>query len=233
MRQGAERRLLGMTLPVLLAATSWAAEPDQQRGKEQADSEAKRQAESQKAAAAPAATEKSPPSTVEQRPAAKEEALPLDKRLERLRSARADLESVAVEDPGSRIAPVQPVSRTEAGVPPRTPKLERPETLPQLSAREKERWFRTPEWRARFGELRRCPREVAFQRSVRPRAVTARRVVLRWTIDLEGRVRDAAVVAAGPVDPDVMSCIHRKMSEWQLSPRPNTPYRADWTLNLR
>jgi hypothetical protein len=232
MRNGAERRLLVMTLPVLLVASGWAlAEPGQEGGKP--GTEAKPPVESQKAPPGAPAAEKSPASSALQPLPAKEDALPLEKRLERLRSARADLESVVVEDPGSRIAPVQPVSRTEAGVPPRPPKVERPESLPALTPREKERLFRAPEWRARFGELRRCPREVAFKRSVRPRAVTAGRVVLRWTIDLEGRVRDAAVVAAGPVDPDVMSCIHRKMSEWQLTPRPDTPYRADWTLNLR
>ena len=215
MRHARERWMvgLGLGLPVLLFIPSWAtADPEEAKvgGEVRRESEGGGKADTKT-----------------------EEVVPLVKRLERLRSARAEVESVVVEDPGSGIAPVEPVSRQEAVVPPRPPTLERPESLPELGVREKQRWFRTPEWRARFGELRRCPGEVAFRRSVRPRAVKAGRVVLRWIIDLEGRVRDAAVVAAAPVDPDVMSCVHRKMSEWQITPRPDTPYRANWTLRLR
>jgi hypothetical protein len=237
--------LLGVALPVLVANRGWAAEeqPGEVKGATKND-EAKaetRKPEGNDQDGAAKQTEAKGPSVAPDKGAeagadrpTKEEALPLKKRLERLRSARSgDVESVAVEDPGSRIAPAQPVARTETGVPPRAPKLERPESLPELAGREKERWFQTREWRDRFGDLRRCPGEVAMKRSVRPRAVPAGRVLLRWTIDLEGRVRDAAVVAGGSVDPDVMSCIHRKMSAWQLVPRPTTPYRADWTLTLR
>jgi hypothetical protein len=159
----------------------------------------------------------------------------LEKRLERLRSTRSgQLEQVRLTDPGARIAPATLLVRQEALLPPPEPNLDRAESLPELDGPEKERWFRTREWRARFADLRRCPGEVAFRRSVGPREVPAGRVLLRWTTDREGRVRDAAVVAAGGrVDPDVMSCVHRKMGEWQFVPPPASPYRADWTLNLR
>jgi hypothetical protein len=165
---------------------------------------------------------------------AREEALPLDKRLERLRSERSgQLGWGRLEDPGARIVPAQALTRSETEVPTPEPQLDRPESLPELEGPEKQRWFQTREWRDRFEDLRRCPGEVAFRRSVRPGAVPAGRVLLRWITDGQGRVRDAAVVAAGArVDPDVMSCIHRKMGRWQVAPRP-TPFRADWTLNLR
>jgi hypothetical protein len=189
-------------------------------------------AEGQQASAEPEAVPKK--GEDERPPARLDEGGTLEKRLERLRSTRSGpLEQVRLTDPGARIAPATLLVRQEALLPPPEPSLDRAESLPELAGPEKERWFRTREWRARFADLRRCPGEIAFRRSVGPREVPAGRVLLRWTTDGQGRVRDAAVVATGGgVDPDVMSCIHRKMGEWQFVPPPATPYRADWTLNL-
>jgi hypothetical protein len=164
------------------------------------------------------------------------EGLNLEKRLERLRSERSgSLEPVRLVDPGAtRIAPATGLTRQELGLPAPVPALDRIQSLPQLSDAEKERWFQTREWRERFTELRRCPGEVALRRSARIRSVPAGVVLLRWTTDHLGRARDTAVVAeSGRIDPDVMTCVHRKMGEWQVLPPPATPYRADWTLNLR
>ena len=163
-----------------------------------------------------------------------DEGLSLEKRLERLRSERSgSLEPVRLV-PGARIAPATELTRQELGLPPPTASLERTESLPELAGPEKERWFRTGEWRDRFADLRHCRGEVAMRRQVRLSAVAAGVVLLRWSTDLLGRARDVAVVgASGRVDPDVMSCVHRKMGQWQVLPPPAAAYRADWTLDLR
>ncbi len=164
-----------------------------------------------------------------------EPVVPLDKKVQRLRAERSgQLEAVHLEDPGAQIAPApQLTPPVEIEVPAPEPSVDRPESVPELAAAEKQRWFRTAPWRARFADLRRCPGEVAIRRSVRIGAVPAGPVLLRWTTDGQGRVRDAAVVAAGqPVDPDVMTCVHARMERWELTP-PATPFRVQWTLTLR
>jgi hypothetical protein len=164
----------------------------------------------------------------------KDETLPLDKRLSRLRDETNELGTVSVQDRAAPIPTAERLDRQEIGVPKSEAKLDKLETVPELDAQAKERWFETPEWRGRFGELRRCRGEVARRRSVRPASVPAGAVLLRWTIDELGRVREAAVVGTGErVDPDVMSCVHRKMAQWRLDAPPATAFRTDWTVDLR
>jgi hypothetical protein len=164
----------------------------------------------------------------------KDEALTLDKRLARLRDQTNELGTVSVQDRAAPIPTAERMDRQEIGVPKAEPTLDRPDSVPELDAQAKERWFGTPEWRGRFGELRRCPGEVARRRSVRPSSVPAGAVLLRWTTDELGRVREAAVVGTGErVDPDVMSCVHRKMAQWRLDAPPATVFRTDWTVDLR
>jgi hypothetical protein len=44
-------------------------------------------------------------------------------------------------------------------------------------------------------------------------------------------VQDAEVVAVAPTDPDVMTCVHRKLSAWQVTP-PAEPYRVSRQLRF-
>ncbi len=147
--------------------------------------------------------------------------------------ARAELEPVPLEDPGSRIAPAQPVSTG-----PRRGCRPGPQSAParepaRADAREKERWFRTPEWRhavrraaamsrggclQTFGSApggdRRSGASALDHRSRGPRA---RR---RGGGGEAGRSRRDELRSPEDV---------RRGS----SPTPAMPYRADWTLNLR
>jgi len=62
-----------------------------------------------------------------------------------------------------------------------------------------------------------CRIEVARRRRVAPAHVSAGTVVLRFTVEPSGRVRDAEAVWADNTDLDVAACAKRVLSEWTFA----------------
>jgi hypothetical protein len=158
----------------------------------------------------------------------------MEQRLEQLRALPSDdLKPVDVEDPGTRIRPAAVMAVPERAAPPAPINENRPETLPQVSGKAAAALLQDPVYQERIRDLRRCRGEVAVERRVKPAAVMAGEVLLRWTVADDGRVEDAEVVATAPTDPDVMGCVHRKIEAWQITPPPASAYRVDRRLSFR
>lgn len=62
-----------------------------------------------------------------------------------------------------------------------------------------------------------CRIEVARRRRVVPTQVSAGTVVLRFTVEPSGRVRDAEAVSAANTDLDVAACAKRVLSDWTFA----------------
>jgi len=77
-------------------------------------------------------------------------------------------------------------------------------------------------------ELRGCRGVVAVQRKLPPRRIDAGRIELRFALQPDGGVAGLEVVALSPTDPDVLSCVKRKVAGWRFpagdspGPRPVT-----------
>ena len=157
----------------------------------------------------------------------------LQQRMRDIKDEPSDqVKAVPVQDPGTRIPAPAQVTERERRLPAPEPREDRPATLPELSGAQKRALFATPGYQERFEELTRCREEVALARKARPADVAARGVQLRWMVGTDGDVQSVQVVAAGSVDPDVLGCVHRKVSSWRISPPPNMPYRASHRLRF-
>jgi outer membrane biosynthesis protein TonB len=55
---------------------------------------------------------------------------------------------------------------------------------------------------------------VARRRQIPPGKLAAKEVVLRFTVEPDGRVRDAEAVSAPDTDLEVAACAKRVLSEW-------------------
>jgi outer membrane biosynthesis protein TonB len=64
-----------------------------------------------------------------------------------------------------------------------------------------------------------CHIEVARRRHLPLAKVAAGTVVLRFTIEADGRVRDAEALAADRTDLEVAACAKRVLSEWVFAKR--------------
>lgn len=73
-----------------------------------------------------------------------------------------------------------------------------------------------------------CRVEVARRRRVPPAKVAAETVVLRFTIERSGRVREAEALSAPGTDLEVAACAKRVLSEWVFAKRA-----ADGTVAKR
>jgi hypothetical protein len=62
-----------------------------------------------------------------------------------------------------------------------------------------------------------CRVDVARARRISPSKVVADRLILRWTIDPSGLASATEVVAATPVDLDLMDCVKAAMSQWAFT----------------
>jgi hypothetical protein len=62
-----------------------------------------------------------------------------------------------------------------------------------------------------------CRLAVARDRRITPAKVAADRVILRWTIDPSGLTSGTEVVAAAPMDLDLMDCLKAAMSQWSFT----------------
>jgi hypothetical protein len=59
-----------------------------------------------------------------------------------------------------------------------------------------------------------CRLEVARRRQIAPAKLPAKEVVLRFTVEPDGRVRDAEAISAPNTDLEVAACAKRVLSEW-------------------
>jgi hypothetical protein len=82
-------------------------------------------------------------------------------------------------------------------------------------------------------ELRGCRVEVARLLQLQPADITVPDLEVRWTITRAGSTTDSEVVASGPVDPQVTSCIKRRLSAWQFGPLSRGPARVAYSLVFR
>jgi hypothetical protein len=62
-----------------------------------------------------------------------------------------------------------------------------------------------------------CRLDVARDKRIAPSKVVADQLILRWTIDPSGQISSTEVVAATPVDLDLMDCVKAAMSRWTFT----------------
>jgi hypothetical protein len=86
---------------------------------------------------------------------------------------------------------------------------------------------------ARVSELLACRLEIATDRRVRLQDVAASSVLLRWTVQPGGGVTNAETVAQRRTDPEVLSCVRRKMEAWLFIRAPGgEPLAIQQTLKF-
>ncbi len=73
------------------------------------------------------------------------------------------------------------------------------------------------EIQANFESLENCRVDVARAKRVELSKVLADQLLLRWTIDPSGLASSTEVVAARPVDLDLMDCVKAAMSRWSFT----------------
>jgi hypothetical protein len=157
----------------------------------------------------------------------------LRKHLEKVKGETEQVKQMPVDDTGTLISPARDVTAGwERAVPPTEPTTDRPFTVPEVRGQARATLLRQPAYQERFAELSHCRNEVAFDRKVKPSKVVAKGVILRWTVDTDGRAQDVEVVASAPTDGDVMTCIHKKLSAWEFTPAPADPYRLSHQLKF-
>jgi outer membrane biosynthesis protein TonB len=59
-----------------------------------------------------------------------------------------------------------------------------------------------------------CRIEVARRRQISPQKLPARQVIVRFTVEPNGRVRDAETISAPATDLEIAACAKRVLSEW-------------------
>jgi hypothetical protein len=59
-----------------------------------------------------------------------------------------------------------------------------------------------------------CRVEVARRRQIAPKKVAADQVIVRFTVEPNGRVRNAETIAAPATDLEIAACAKRVLSEW-------------------
>jgi hypothetical protein len=110
----------------------------------------------------------------------------------------------------SRIEPAQVAPDTAARVPelpaerPAVP--DRPSEPPASLSEEEMRRTEAP--------VNACRVEVARRRQISPRKVPANQVIVRFTVEPNGRVRNAETISAPATDLEIAACAKRVLSEW-------------------
>ena len=69
------------------------------------------------------------------------------------------------------------------------------------------------------GAVAACRVEIARRRRLPPAKIAASEVVVRFTIERSGRVRDAEALTAAGTDLEVAACAKRVLSEWVFAKR--------------
>lgn len=75
----------------------------------------------------------------------------------------------------------------------------------------------TQEIQGNFETLENCRVDVARARRVELSKVVADQLLLRWTIEPSGQIGSTEVVAARPIDLDLMNCVKAAMSRWSFT----------------
>jgi hypothetical protein len=78
-----------------------------------------------------------------------------------------------------------------------------------------------------------CRVEVARRKQITPQKVAANEVLLRFTVEPDGRVRDAEAVAAPGTDLEVAACAKRVLSEWLFAKHPRGLIAVKRTYRFR
>lgn len=157
----------------------------------------------------------------------------LRKHIEKVKAETEQVKDMPVDDSGAYISlPREVTAGWERTVPPPEPTTDRPSTVPEVRGEQRAALLKQQAYQDRFAELSRCRGEVAFDRNVKPSKVVAKGVILRWTVDTDGTPQDVEVVASAPTDPDVMTCVHKKLSAWVFTPAPADPYRLSHKLEF-
>lgn len=82
------------------------------------------------------------------------------------------------------------------------------------------------------GPVANCRIEVARRRRVTPAQVSAGTVVLRFTVEPSGRVRNAEAVWAANTDLEVAACAKRVLSEWTFAKHARGDITVERTYRL-
>ena len=90
----------------------------------------------------------------------------------------------------------------------------------------------TEEYRRTEARVAACRIEVARRRQVPPAKVSAGTVTVRFTVDPNGRVRNAEALSASDTDPDVSACAKRVLSEWVFARHEGKPITVERTYHL-
>jgi hypothetical protein len=111
----------------------------------------------------------------------------------------------------SRIEPAQVAPDTAARVP-ELP-VERP-AVPDHPGEPPAATLSEEEMRRTEAPVSACRVEVARRRQIPPKKVEANQVIVRFTVEPNGRVRNAETISAPATDLEIAACAKRVLSEW-------------------
>ena len=77
-----------------------------------------------------------------------------------------------------------------------------------------------------------CRVEVARRRQVAPKKVAAKEVVVRFTVEPSGHVRDAEAISALNTDLEIAACAKRVVSDWVFARHPGGAVSAQRTYRF-
>ena len=86
---------------------------------------------------------------------------------------------------------------------------------------------------AAFETIENCRLDVARDKQVTPAKVAADRLILRWTIEPSGLTTGTEVVAASPVNLELMDCVKAAMSQWSFSKPRGGSVRVERVYTFR
>ena len=81
--------------------------------------------------------------------------------------------------------------------------------------------------------MRVCRVEIARRRQIQPDKVAAKEVVVRFSIDPDGRVRDAEALFAPDTDLEIAACAKRVITQWTFAKRPSSAVNVERTYRFR
>jgi hypothetical protein len=107
-------------------------------------------------------------------------------------------------------APIAPAPESSARVPELPTEREAvPDRTPEQTALLSEEEMRRTE-----APVNACRVEVARRRQISPQKVAADQVIVRFTVEPNGRVRNAETISAPATDLEIAACAKRVLSEW-------------------
>lgn len=81
--------------------------------------------------------------------------------------------------------------------------------------------------------VRACRVDVARRRQILPTNVAAKEVVVRFTINRDGHVRDAEALRAPDTDLEIAACAKRVVTQWIFAKRPRNSVNVERTYRFR